>query len=89
MLEDKRMIFNPKWASSTLRNNGFGGVENFINANTAKKPRKKRNWKSINVQTYKKGAPIVQHGKVLNSQFLFLSENPYQRITETVKSPKS
>ena len=81
MLEDKRKIFVPSWTKSTMKNNGHGGVEGFIQANSTPKSRSMPKRLTSHVRDFKKGKSIVWNGNVINPKKLDLSNVPTQNIT--------
>ena len=89
MLEDKRKIWVPKWAKYTMRNNGSGGIEGFIQSNSSTSRRRSMppSW-TFSVMNFKKGKPIVWNGKIINPKKLDISGITTQKITnlDTKKS---
>ena len=80
MLEDKRKIKVPEWASTTFKNNGNGGIEGFIQANCAQKSRKDP-YRSVNKTLYRKERPIIKSSKFVNPQKLNLENLTLPTIT--------
>ena len=81
MLEDKRKIHVPGWAKRTMKGNGSGGVEGFIQANSELKSRSMpKRWTS-HLRDYKKGKAITWNGKVINPTKLDISRLTTQKIT--------
>ena len=81
MLEDKRKIHVPGWAKRTMKGNGSGGVEGFIQANSELKSRSMpKRWTS-HLRDYKKGKSITWNGNVINPPKLNISHLTLKKIT--------
>ena len=81
MLEDKRKILIPSWAKRVMKDNGNGGIESFIQANSTIKARKKPHTWTSRLRDFKKDKAITWNGSLINPKILNVGNSSFQRIT--------